>query len=375
MSNAGPSFDLLGPLQLTVADTPLSLGTPKQRAVLAMLLINRNHVVGTESLINASWGEEPAPAARASIHTYISNLRKLLNSAFTSGQGMLGAAPPGYRLTVARGACDLDRFTAEKTAGIRAAAASQFHQASTHLSTALSQWRGPVLEDLRDFGFVEVFAAALAEDRALVQTARAEAEIACGNAGAIIGELESLVAEHSYREPLWAQLITAYYLTERQSDALAAFQRLKATLADELGIDPGPTLLALHQKILRQEPLQPKQIAKVTAVRATRTVHATSDRAAGVGMLRNSAGASYQLRATVTRIGRLADNDIVLDNAEVSRRHAVIIDTGSSFVITDLGSANGVYVQGSAVRPSTTLTDGDVINICDHQFTFAIALH
>jgi SARP family transcriptional regulator, regulator of embCAB operon len=80
MGEGGLSFGLLGPLLMTVAGTPVALGTPKQRAVLAVLLINRNRVVGTESLINAAW-DSPVPAARASIHSHVSNLRRLLGSA------------------------------------------------------------------------------------------------------------------------------------------------------------------------------------------------------------------------------------------------------------------------------------------------------
>lgn len=81
----------------------------------------------------------------------------------------------------------------------------------------------------------------------------------------MIGELEALTVEHPYREPLWAQLITAYYVSERQSDALDAYRRLKDTLAEDLGIDPGPTIRALHQRILRQQPLDVKESAKTTA--------------------------------------------------------------------------------------------------------------
>ena len=89
------------------------------------------------------------------------------------------------------------------------------------------------------------------EDKVAAHSARAEAEIACGRAGAVIGELEALAAEHPYREPLWAQLITAYYVTERQSDALGAYRQLKTALAEGLGIDPGPTVSELHERILR----------------------------------------------------------------------------------------------------------------------------
>ena len=199
------------------------------------------------------------PAARASIQSYVSNLRRLLGSVGVDPRTVLANAPPGYRLTVADGACDLGRFITEKTAGVRAAAAGRFEQASSHLSAALAEWRGPVLDDLRDFAFVEALATALVEDKLMPTPHCAEAEIACGRADTVIGELEALAAEHPYREPLWAQLITAYYVAERQSDALEAYRRLKTTLAEDLGIDPGPTLSALHERILRQEPLDTKR--------------------------------------------------------------------------------------------------------------------
>ena len=126
---------------------------------------------------------------------------------------------------------------------------------AAYLSAAIAEWRGPVLDDLREFAFVDSFATALAEVRVVAHTALAEAEIACGRADAMIPRLEVLSAEHPFRERLWAQLITAYYVAERQSDALDAYRRLKTNLAENLGIDPGPTVEALHERILRQEPL------------------------------------------------------------------------------------------------------------------------
>jgi DNA-binding SARP family transcriptional activator len=365
-------FGLLGPLLVTVAGTPVALGTPKQRAVLAMLLINRNRAVGTESLIDAAWDQSPVPAARTSIHSYVSNLRRALACAGANPSEVLASAPPGYRLSIADGDCDMDRFITEKTAGMHAAAAGRFDQASGHFSAALSEWRGPVLDDLQKFAFVEAFATALSEDYMLVEIARAEAEIACGRAGAIIGELEALAAKHPYREPLWAKLITAYYVADRQSDALDAYRRLKTVLAEDLGIDPGPTVSALQERILRQERLDTKQVAKTTAKRSMFAAHTVFTRQSVVARLRDAAGRDYPLQAAATRIGRLPDNDIVLDDDDVSRHHAVIIDTGGSFVITDLRSANGVQVQHRQLRPSATLADGDLISICGHEFTVEI---
>jgi DNA-binding SARP family transcriptional activator len=374
MASIKIGFGVLGPLQMTVDGAPVTLGTPKLRAVLAMLVMNRNRPVSIDSLITAAWEEGPPPEARASLHSYISNLRKRIAGAGADPKTVLVNAPPGYRLNAADADCDIGRFVVEKAAGVHAAAAGRFEEASRHLTDALAEWRGPVLDDLRTFQFVNVFATALTEDKVVAHTARAGAEIACGRAYAVIGELESLTVEYPYREPLWAQLITAYYSAERQSDALDAYQRLKSTLAEDLGIDPGPTVRALHEKILRQESLDVQKAAKTTAVHQVSDIDMRTavNATAAVATLRESSGRTYPLVATATRIGRLSDNDIVLDDNNVSRHHAVIIDTGTSFVITDLRSANGINVRGERIRGTATLADGDTIGICDHEFTFEI---
>jgi len=374
MAISALQWGVLGPLQMSADGSDVPLGAAKQRAVLAMLLINRNRPVAIDSLLDGAWRGSPPPEARASLHTYVSNLRRLLTRAGVDSAAVLVSARPGYRLNVADAECDIGRFNIELAAGIQAAASGRFEQASGHLSTALAEWRGPVLDDLRDFEFVEAFAAALAEDKMVAQTVRAEAEIACGRSRSIISELEALTAEQPYREPLWAQLITAYYLTERQYDALDAYRLLKTTLAEDLGIDPGPTLRALHERILRQEPLEVKQVARATAKRAVATLErrTRASQQSAVAVLRDDAGSLYPLRGAATRIGRLPDNHIVLDDAMVSRYHAMIVDTGNSFVITDLRSANGVHVAGNRIRGSAALADGDRIRISDHEFTFEI---
>ena len=374
MANTALRFGLLGPLQVSADGTELSLGAAKQRAVLAMLLINRNRPVAIDSLLDAAWRQQPPSEARASLHTYVSNLRRLVSKAGADPAAVLVRAQPGYRLNVPDAACDIGCFTTEQTAGMRAAAEGRFEHAGRHLSAALAEWRGPVLDDLRDFEFVEAYAAALGEDKLAAQTAWAEAEIACGRTSSIVGELEALATEHPYCEPLWAQLITAYYLVERQYNALEAYGRLKATLADELGIDPGPTLRALHERILRQEPVDVKSAARRTAMRAVATLEqrTRASQLLAAAQLRNADGRTYPLRGAATRIGRLPDNDVVLDDATVSRYHAMIVDTGTSFVVTDLRSANGVTVAGNRIRGSATVTDGDRIRVGDHEFTFEL---
>ncbi len=374
MSNAGLQFGVLGPLQLRDGSALVPLGAPKQRAVLAMLMMNRNRAVSVDALIDAVWGESPVPAARTSIHSYVSNLRRLLSGASRDPNRVLASVPPGYQLNVADADCDIGRFVTEKDAGVRAAAAGRFEDASTYLAAALAEWRGPFLDDLREFAFADTFATALAEVRVSVQTAHAEAEIACGRADAIIPRLEVLSGEHPFRERLWAQLITAYYVAERQSDALNAYRRLKTNLADNLGIDPGPTIRSLHEQILRQEPVDTSQAAQTTATHRVAEITPSTGTLAGpsaIAELRGKDGRRYRLESS-TRIGRRHDNDIVLDDDDVSRYHAVVIDTGGSFVISDLRSTNGVQLGGRRIRSSATLADGDHIRIGAHEFIFAV---
>ncbi|MGK2865751.1 MAG: BTAD domain-containing putative transcriptional regulator [Mycobacterium sp.] len=370
MDSGRVAFGVLGPLQATVAGTPVTLGPRKQRAVLAMLVINRNRVVSSAALLAAVWGLSATADTRASLHTYVSNLRRGLTHAGADGRAVLTGTSAGYCLRVSDNDCDIGRFAEQKAAGIRAATTGRFEEAAGHLSAAVSEWRGRVLEDLPDFDFVEAFAAALAEDDIAVRITRAEAEIACGRAHNLIGGLEALAAEHPYREQLWAQLITAYYASERQSDALDAYRRLNAALVADLGVGPGPSIRALHERILRQEVVDVRRAALTAAQTLDRRSTATGRWTAA--RLRTPAGEVYPVNGAATRIGRLADNDVVLDGLDVSRHHAVLSDTGTAFVITDLRSANGVYVNGSRARGSVMLADGDRIRICDHEFVFEI---
>ena len=375
----GVQFGVLGPLQLIVGGELVPLGTPKQRAVLALLVVNANRPVDIDTLIGAAWNHRPPSGARATLHAYISNVRRLMASVGID-RTLLASAAPGYRLSITQDQYDLGRFRTAKDAGVHAAAAAEFEQASRYMSDALAQWRGPFLADLREFQFVETLATAFDEEKVLAHTAHVEAEIACGRPNAVIIELEALIAEHAYREPLWAQLITAYYLAGRQSDALDAYLRLKGGLAEDLGIDPGPQLRQLYEQILRQEPVDVRKAAQAHA--EDTIVSAVALKGSGTAIrrpvaaaLRGADGQRYGLAGTATRIGRSSDNDIVLSDVKVSRHHAVITDNGATFVITDLGSANGVRVRGQRINPSAELCEGDPIRIGDQEFTLETKLH
>ena len=368
-ADAVVQFGVLGPLQMSIGGTLMPLGTPKQRAVLAVMVINANRPVGIDALIDAAWDGRPPEGARATLHAYVSNLRRLMRGAGID-PAVLASAPPGYRLAITDKQYDLGRFVTAKDAGLRAAAATQFEQASRHLSAALAEWRGPVLDDLRDFEFVETFARGLDDEKLIAHTAYAEAEIACGRAYAVIKELEALTARHPYREPLWAQLITAYYLADRQSDALDTYHRLKMALADDLGIDPSPMVRELYERVLRQQPLDVREAAQSHAIDTIGWgTDQTKIRRPSAAALRDAAGQRYALVGTATRIGRSPDSDIVLPDLSVSRHHAVIIDNGRTLVIVDMESANGVYLHGQRIRPEAEISEGDRIAIGDYEFT------
>jgi hypothetical protein len=161
-------------------------------------------------------------------------------------------------------------------------------------------------------------------------------------------------------------------MSERQSDALEAYRRLKTNLVEGLGIDPGPTLRTLYERILHQQPVDGMRAAQVAAEEATFSLdnHINGAARPTVASLRDTTGRAHPVLGTATRIGRSPANDIVLASTAVSRHHAVIVDTGTGFVITDLRSANGVYVSSKRIHVSATVHEGDQIRIGDDEFTF-----
>jgi DNA-binding SARP family transcriptional activator len=368
-------FAVLGSVRMTVNGAPLKLGTPKQRAVLATLIINRNHPVGFDTLIADAWEDRPPRNPAASVHTYVAQLRKLLKDAGLDPAGVLANAAPGYQLNVADLGCDIDRFAAKHAAGVQAAAAGRFEQARMHLGAALAEWKGRVLADLRDLQFAQVFAAAVDRDRLTAIDAWAEAEIACGRAQHVLAELEGLVAEHPYEEPVWAQLITALYLTDRQNDALAACRRLRKVLDDDLGLQPGSRIQDLEERILRQQPLDVKQAAQSAAIDTLTLTSHPSIRApdpVSAYLVDATTGERHPLTSGVTKIGRLEDNDVVLADVDVSRHHGAVVDTRTSYLMVDMHSRNGIEVDGQRINTTALLADGSVITIGKHRYTFEI---
>jgi DNA-binding SARP family transcriptional activator len=235
-------FGLLGTLEVRTAEGPLPLGPPKQRALLALLLLHSSRVLARERLIDELWGEAPPGAVVKAVQAYVSQLRKVLPA------GMLVTRPPGYVLEVEPAAVDLRRFE-QLVAGARA---SEPARASALLHEALGLWRGPALAEFGEEPFARVEAARLEELRQDALEERIEADLALGRHAELVGELEALVAARPRRERLHGQLMLALYRSGRQAEALEAYHGARAAL-DELGLEPGEALRELERRILTHD--------------------------------------------------------------------------------------------------------------------------
>lgn len=255
-------YRVLGPLEASVDGRPARLGPPKQRATLALLLCQPNTVVPIARLIDALWADPPGSAANQ-VQGYVSRLRKAL------GKHAIETRGAGYVLHVAGGALDLQLFEDLARDGSRALERGEAGEASAALGRALALWRGPALADLADEPQLDTVSGRLEELRVLALERRVEADLALGRHDDVVAELERLVDDHPLRERPRGLLMTALYRSGRQAEALEAFRVARATLIEELGIEPSAWLVDLHGAILRHDPgLAPDSEARPETLRS-----------------------------------------------------------------------------------------------------------
>jgi YVTN family beta-propeller protein len=249
-------FGILGPLEVMRSGRAVPLGGPRQRAVLALLLLEANRAVSMDRLAEDVWGGRPPDAWVATLQTYVFHLRRSLepDRARGDGGGVLVTRDRGYLLRVDRDHLDAALFRDGFTAGRAALEAGRYAKAAQTLRQALDLWRGPVLADLADYTFIQREAMHLEELRLAALEARIDADLALGGHDALTAELEQLVADHPLRERLHGQLMLALYRCGRQADALASYRRVRDLLTTELGIDPGEPLRRLHAAVLAHDP-------------------------------------------------------------------------------------------------------------------------
>src|SRR5919106_1603550 len=228
-------FRILGPVEVRDDGRLVRLGGGKQRAVLALLLLNANRVVASEGRIEWLGGEGPRATAATALHGHISSLRKAL------GPDVIATRPPGYVLETAIGELDLERFEWLQAEGRDALERGDPGRAAERLRAALGLWRGEALSDIGFEPFVQTEAVRLEALRLDAVQDRIEADLTRGRGTELVGELERLVAAEPLRERFWAQLMLALYRSGRQAEALDAYRRARQTLVSQLGDGSGRT--------------------------------------------------------------------------------------------------------------------------------------
>ncbi len=245
-------FRLLGLIEASTDGAPLPIGGPRQRSVLADLVLHAGETVATAQLIDDIWGEQAPDSASHTLETYIFRLRQVLRA--PGSDAAVITRPTGYLLETPPENVDVCMFRELARNGRAAADRRDDAMTASLLTDALALWRGPALADIRDAPFAVVAADRLSRERLTVVEQLLDARLAMGEDAELVPELDRLVGEAPYREHLHAQLMTALYRSGRQAEALEAFRRARRHLVGDLGIEPGPELRDLHLAMLRQAP-------------------------------------------------------------------------------------------------------------------------
>jgi predicted ATPase/DNA-binding SARP family transcriptional activator len=243
-------FGVLGPVAAwTDAGTPVPIPGLKVRALLADLLVHSGRPVSSDRLVEDLWGADHPANPSGALQVRVSQLRKALDDAEPGARELVVSRSPGYLIDT--GDVDAARFT---SLAERAQETADPRRRAGLLADALALWRGPALADFADEEFARPVVARLEEQRLAVLELHAEARLELGEHSLLAGELGDLVARYPLRERLRAAHLRALYRAGRQSEALDSYADLRTHLADELGLEPGPELVALHQAILEQDP-------------------------------------------------------------------------------------------------------------------------
>ena len=306
-------FRVLGPLEVEHDGRAVDLGRPKQRALLAILLIHANHLVPADRIVEDLWpGDLPADPS-AALQVQVSRLRQVLAGCGCDAQAVLESRRPGYVLHLADGDLDAARFERLVEEGRRAVADGRVEEGAARLAAGLALWRGGVLDDFAGEPFALGEAARLEELRAAAAEDWVDAELRLGHHATVVGEIRRLADANPLRERPWAQLMLALYRSDRQAEALRAYGELRHNLAEELGIDPSPALQRLEEMVLLQKvelDWHPAEDAPPAPADGDRGVaDAAVDAVRGVGTVHRPSVADD--RDGLPFVGRQAELDVV----------------------------------------------------------------
>ncbi|WUH94320.1 AfsR/SARP family transcriptional regulator [Streptomyces sp. NBC_00433] len=245
------TFNVLGQLEAIQAGRDFAPTAPRVKAVLALLALNANRVVSTDTLFAELWGDRPPRSAATTLQTYVYQLRRILD-AIPQGEQCCGIVTraPGYVLCVPDGRIDADRFVALADQGRALWRQERVEEAAERLRQALGLWRGRALADINPGPELTIHRAHLCELRLRVLELRIQADARLGQHHELIPELRSLVAEHRLNERLHAQLIDSLRQAGFRAEALQAYQNLRRVLRTELGLEPAQEVQRLQAEVL-----------------------------------------------------------------------------------------------------------------------------
>ena len=332
---------VLGPLEAEVEGARADLGGPLQRAVLALLLMERGRVVSVDRMIDQLWRGEPPPRAIASLQAYVSNLRRILEPgrARRAQARILVSAPPGYAVRLPDEAVDAWRFESLLTAA-RKDAPGQPERARQELEQALALWRGPAYAEFADEEWATAEVVRLTEQHLAAQEAWAEVALRTGAAAEAVPAAEALIRQQPLREGSWRLLALSLWACDRQADALAALRRARRMLRDELGLEPGPALAEVEEAILGQRQELLRRVQPLPAPAESRAHAAPASQAEGQSASQAASQAEGQAPDELF-VGR---GDELRAIAAAAARHA-----GGVVLITGEGGAGKTRLLDQAV--------------------------
>lgn len=399
----GLEVRLLGPFEVLLAGRPVRIGSPKQRAVIALLGLQAGRVVPSETLCDLIWDEDQPASPLATLQSLISRLRaSLASDSGADGRDFLRTRDPGWALNVDAGAVDALRFQELTARGRQRRARGELDAAAADLTESVGLWRGAALLDVVDAGYLAGHATRLNEARLDAVEDLADAELATGRAGDAITRMEAHVDANPLRERGWGLLMVALYRLGRQAAALHAFQQLRGILHYELGLEPSPELARIEQQILSHDPAlagpaprppapatPPESVDKYGAGQfADYTVVVVEDhdfqrrtvvqllRNLGVGTVRDAADGTHALR--VLQEGPLPDIvicdidmpgmdgvEVVTRIAEADLACALVISSGLESnvlrAVEAICEGHGLHVLAALPKPLTARRLGEVL--------------
>jgi DNA-binding SARP family transcriptional activator len=253
-------FQVLGPVRAWQGEREVNIGARKQRAVLAVLLLDLDQPLSADDLVTAVWREQAPPAAYAAVHTYVRGLRDALepDRAAWSRDGVVSSGRHGYQLRIEPDQVDSRRFQRLIDTARRAWADGDARATLDASGAALTAWTGPPLAGLGGHFARHPGVVALEHERLVAGMLGTDAALACGRLTEWIPPLAGLAAQVPLHEPLQARLVETYGRAGRRAEALATYDRIRRALRDELGIDPGPELTAAFRHVLaKDQPVRP----------------------------------------------------------------------------------------------------------------------